>query len=57
MTGSTVTAAPGGLTCASGTDSCTVTGLTSGTAYRFTVTAANGVGPGPSSAASAAATP
>jgi titin len=37
--------------------SFTVTGLTNGTAYTFTVAAVNGVGTGPDSAASSAATP
>lgn len=36
---------------------CTVTGLTNGTAYTFTVTATNGVGIGSASAASAPVTP
>ena len=37
--------------------SATVTGLTTGTAYTFTVTATNGIGTGPASQASSAVTP
>ncbi len=37
--------------------SVVVTGLTNGTAYTFTVTATNGIGTGPASAASSAVTP
>ncbi len=58
ITGYTATASPGGATCTAGgsTFNCTVTGLTSGTPYTFTVVAANAVGPGPASAP-ASATP
>lgn len=55
----TVTASPGGRTCsvAAPTKTCTVTGLSSSTSYRFTVRATNAVGTGPASAASAAIRP
>jgi hypothetical protein len=55
-----VTAAPGGLLCYSppvANPTCNVTGLTFGTAYTFTVLAANSSGNGPSSAPSSAFTP
>ena len=48
---------PGGHTCSTATTTCTVTGLTNGTAYTFTVTASSAAGSGPASAASAPVTP
>ena len=58
ITGYTVTSAPGGKTCTTtGALSCTVSGLTNGTPYTFTVTASNVAGTGPASAASSAVTP
>lgn len=58
ITDYTVTSTPGGKTCAtSGALSCTVTGLTNGTAYQFSVVATNSEGDGPASALSSAVTP
>jgi hypothetical protein len=59
ITGYTVTADPGGANCtaAGRASSCTVTGLTNGTPYTFTVAVANRKGSSAASAASAAVTP
>ena len=46
-----------GQTCSSSTTSCSITGLTNGTAYTFTVTATNSIGTSNPSSASSAATP
>ncbi|WP_203845278.1 beta strand repeat-containing protein [Dactylosporangium siamense] len=50
-----VTAAPGGLNCTTGLTHCTVTGLTNGVAYTFTVVAAGVAGTGVSAPAVASA--
>jgi hypothetical protein len=53
----TVTASPGGAHATGDKSPITVTGLTVGTAYTFTVTATNTIGTGPPSAPSNAVTP
>ena len=55
--GYVVRAQPGGQTCSTPTTTCTVTGLTNGTAYTFTVTASSAAGTGLASAPSAPVTP
>jgi hypothetical protein len=58
ITAYTVTSSTGGKHCATtGAVICTVTGLTNGQPYTFTVTATNGAGVGPASGASNSVTP
>jgi hypothetical protein len=58
ITSYTVSGSPGGSAIVAGSStSATVTGLTNGTPYTFTVQATNAIGPGPSSSPSNAVTP
>lgn len=57
LTSYTVTANPGGITATGAAGPITVTGLTNGIAYTFTVTATNSIGTGAASAASNSVTP
>jgi uncharacterized protein (TIGR03437 family) len=49
ITGYTITSSPGGLTVSGPAGPLTITGLTNGTVYTFTVTATNSAGTGPGS--------
>ncbi|MDZ4260996.1 MAG: fibronectin type III domain-containing protein, partial [Pseudomonadota bacterium] len=57
ITGYTVTSSPGGITGSGASSPITVTGLTNGVAYTFTVTATNSAGTGSASSASNSVTP
>ena len=57
ITGYTVTSSPGGLTGTGNSSPISVTGLTNGQAYTFTVVATNAIGSGGASGASPAVTP
>jgi uncharacterized protein (TIGR02145 family) len=57
ITGYTVTSFPGGITKTGASSPITITGLTNGTPYTFTVTATNSIGTGAASAASNSVTP
>jgi len=57
ITSYTVTSNPGGITASGSASPITVTGLSNGTAYTFTVRASNSAGTGAASAASNSATP
>ncbi|WP_211209725.1 beta strand repeat-containing protein [Uliginosibacterium gangwonense] len=57
ITAYTVTSSPGGLTVTGAASPLTVTGLTNGTAYTFTVTATNSAGVSVASSASNSVTP
>ncbi len=57
ITGYTATSSPGGLTCTTSSTSCTISGLTNGTGYTFSVVATNVAGNSVASAASSVVTP
>lgn len=57
VTSFTVTSSPGGITASASASPITVTGLSNGTAYTFSVTATNGIGTSVASGASNSVTP
>ncbi|MDG1278188.1 MAG: FISUMP domain-containing protein [Algoriphagus sp.] len=57
ITGYTVTSSPGGITATGTSSPITITGLTNGTSYTFTVTATNSAGTGAASDPSNSVTP
>ncbi len=57
ITSYTVTSSPGGITASGSSSPITITGLTNGVAYTFTVVATNSVGNSVASSASSAVTP
>ena len=57
ITSFTATSSPGGLTASGASSPLTVTGLTNGTSYTFTVTATNSVGTGPAGGPTSPVTP
>jgi hypothetical protein len=57
ITSYTVTSSPGGITSTGNSSPITITGLTAGTPYTFTVTATNSAGTGAASVASNSVTP
>jgi hypothetical protein len=57
ITSYTVTSSPGGVTATGASSPITITGLTNGTSYTFTVAATNSVATGSASSASTAITP
>jgi hypothetical protein len=56
ITGYTATASPGGQSCSSASTTCTVSSLSPGSTYTFSVQAANSAGAGPATGASASVT-